>query len=108
VELARVASRTVVVVDNLFMGEPSEEAEKLRDPSHVRNYSESEWRGFFAGAGLTVDEVQTFDFPIELEPWLERTECFGEDAQRVRELLADRIHGGEVVLDRIALRGRPG
>ena len=107
VELARVASRTVVVVDNLFMGDPSEEAETIRDPSHVRNYSEAEWRGFFSDAGLTVDEVQTFDFPIELGPWLERTECFGEDAERVRELLADRIHGGDVVLDRIALRGRP-
>jgi SAM-dependent methyltransferase len=103
-ELARVASRRVVVVDNLFMGELAEEAEKLRDPSHVRNYSEAGWRGFFADAGLTVDEVHTFDFPIELEPWLERTECYGEDAERVRELLADRISGGDVVLDRIALR----
>jgi hypothetical protein len=106
-ELARVASKRVIVVDNLHMGEESEEAERIRDPSHVRNYSEAEWRGFFSDAGLTVDEVRTFDFPIELEPWLERTECFGEDAQRVRELLADRIHGAEVVLDRIALRGRP-
>jgi hypothetical protein len=107
IELARVASRRVIVVDNLFMGEPAEEAEKLRDPSHVRNYSEDEWRSFFADAGLTVDEVQTFDFPIELGPWLERTECYGEDAERVRELLTDRISGGEIVLDRIALRGRP-
>jgi SAM-dependent methyltransferase len=107
VELARVASRSVVVVDNRFMSEAAEEAEKIRDPSHVRNYSEAEWRAFFAEAGLTVDEVQTFDFPIELEPWLERTECTGEDAERVRELLADRIRGGDVVLDRIALRGRP-
>src|SRR5689334_2031686 len=100
-ELARVSSKRVIVVDNLFMGEPSEEAEKLRDPSHVRNYSEAEWRGFFADAGLTVDEVRTFDFPIELEPWLERTACVGDDAVRVRELLAHRIHDGDVVLDRI-------
>jgi len=103
-ELARVARRRVVVVDNLFMGEDAEEAEKIRDPSHVRNYSEEEWRAFFARAGLTIVEVQTFDFPIELEPWLERTECVGEDAARVRELLADRIRGGDIVLDRIALR----
>ena len=60
--------------------------------------------GFFADAGLTVAEVQTFDFPIELEPWLERTACTGEDAVRLPELLADRIHGGDVVLDRVALR----
>jgi SAM-dependent methyltransferase len=87
-ELVRVASKRVVVVDNLFMGEASEEAEKLRDPSHVRNYSEAEWRAFFADAGLIVDEVKTFDFPIELEPWLDRTACTGDDAVRVRELLA--------------------
>jgi len=105
-ELARVSRRSVVVVDNLFIGEAVEEAEKIRDPSHVRNYSEAEWRGFLTDAGVTVTEVRTFDFPIELEPWLERTACTGDDAARVRELLADRIHGGDIVLDRIALRGQ--
>jgi SAM-dependent methyltransferase len=106
-ELARVARERVVVVDNLHLGEAVEEAEKLRDPSHVRNYGEDEWRAFFAAAGIAVEEVRRFDFPIELEPWLERTACTGDDAARVRELLADRIDGANVVLDRIALRGRP-
>ncbi len=106
-ELARVARDRVVVVDNLYLGEAVEEAEKLRDPSHVRNYNEAEWHDFFAAAGLVVEEVRRFDFPIELEPWLERTACTGEDAKRVRELLADRIVGADIVLDRIALRGRP-
>jgi hypothetical protein len=95
----------VVAVDNLFLGAEADEAERIRDPSHVRNYSEAEWRAFFDAAGLTVDEVRVFDFPIELEPWLERTACTGADAARVRELLTDRIAGGEIVLDRIALRG---
>ena len=105
-ELARVASRRVVVVDTLYGGEAFEQAEKLRDPSHVRNYSEEEWREFFTAAGLLVEEVRLFDFPIELEPWLERTGCTGEDAQRVRELVADRTDDGDIVLDRIALRAR--
>lgn len=103
-ELARVASQRVVVVDNLYMGEPVEEAETIRDPSHVRNYGEGEWLELFAQAGLEVAEVRTFDFPIELEPWLERTGCEGEAAERVKELLAGRIDDGEVVLERIALR----
>jgi SAM-dependent methyltransferase len=107
-ELARVARERVVVVDNLHLGEAVEEAEKLRDPSHVRNYGEDEWRAFFAAAGIAVEDVRRFDFPIELEPWLERTACTGDEAMRVRELLADRIDGANVVLDRIALRGRPG
>ncbi|MGH3057033.1 MAG: class I SAM-dependent methyltransferase, partial [Gaiellaceae bacterium] len=39
-EMARVAADRVLVVDNLFMGEAAEEADRLRDPSHVRNYTE--------------------------------------------------------------------
>jgi SAM-dependent methyltransferase len=106
-ELARVASRRTVVVDNLSMGPEVEEAEKIRDPSHVRNYSEADWRSFLDEAGLVVEEMRTFDFPIELEPWLERTGCSGSDARRVRDLLAPHISDGWVALERIAFRARP-
>ena len=50
-ELARVSRDRVVVEDNVFIGEDVEQAEKLRDPTHVRCYSEDEWRGFFALPG---------------------------------------------------------
>jgi SAM-dependent methyltransferase len=106
-EMARVAARTVIIVDNTFMGEDVEEAERLRDPSHVRNYSEAEWRVFAAAAGLSVEDVRFFDKPIELQPWLDRCGCEGEDAERVRELLVERIDGEYVTLDRIALRMVP-
>jgi hypothetical protein len=106
-ELGRVASERVVVVDTMYMGEEVERAEKLRDPSHVRNYTEEEWRSVFAGAAIDVDEVRIFPLPIELEPWLERTVCTGDTADEVRALLAERTEGGSFVLDRIALRGRP-
>jgi hypothetical protein len=106
-ELARVSSKRVIVVDNLHMGEQSEEAERIRDPSHVRNYSEAEWRDFLTSAGLVIDDVRRFDFPIELEPWLERTECTGPDAERVRSLMAPHISEGWIALERIALLARP-
>jgi SAM-dependent methyltransferase len=105
-EMARVASDLVLVVDNLCMGDADEEASRLRDPSQVRNYSEQEWRALFAGVGLDVVEARTLERRIEFEPWLDRTGCTGEDAARVRELLADRIEGGKLRLDRIALKGR--
>ncbi|HEY3069900.1 MAG TPA: class I SAM-dependent methyltransferase [Gaiellaceae bacterium] len=105
-EMARVARERVLVVDNLRMSEADEEANRLRDPSHVRNYSEEEWRGLFAGAGLEVEEARAGERRIELEPWLERTGCTGGDAERVRELVADRLEGGRLRLDRIALKGR--
>ncbi len=75
------------------MGDDVEEAEKLRDPSHVRNYSEAEWRAFAEAAGLEVEEVRFFEKPIELQPWLDRCGCAGDDAVRVRELLGDRVDG---------------
>ena len=105
-ELARVSKRLVVIEDTLFSSDLHEEAERLRDPTHVRNYTEDEWRGFFARAGLMVDDVRHFDKPIQLEPWLARCGCQGEDAARVRELVAERVTGDVVTLDRIALKGR--
>jgi SAM-dependent methyltransferase len=104
-EMARVSGALVAVVDNLFMSDEAEEADKLRDPSHVRNYTEGEWRAMFESGGLRVDEVEHFDKPIEFQPWLDRVCCEGGDARRVRELLADRIEGGWVRLERIALKG---
>jgi SAM-dependent methyltransferase len=107
-EMARVARGSVLVVDNLFLSEDAEEADRLRDPSHVRNYSEAEWRSFFAAAGLRVEEVRRFDKPVAFEPWLERTGCVAEEAERVRGLLADRVDAdGMLHLDRIALKGVP-
>jgi SAM-dependent methyltransferase len=105
-ELARVAAGRVLVVDNLNMGGAAEEAERLRDPSHVRNYDEDEWRALFAGAGLALEDVRVFDRPIDLAAWLERAGCSGKDARRVRELMADHVDGDRIVLRRIALAGR--
>ncbi len=105
-EMARVSRDLVLVADNLHLDETVEEAERLRDPTHVRCYSEQEWHGFFDAAGLEVDDIQRFEKRIELEPWLERAGCEGTEAERVRELLSDRIEDGRVVLTRIALRGR--
>ena len=104
-EMARVAAGTVIVVDNTFGGEALEEAERVRDPSHVRCLPESEWRELFAEAGLTLDDVRSLPPRIEFEPWLERAGCTGEEAVRVGELAADRIEDGWVTLDRIAIKG---
>jgi SAM-dependent methyltransferase len=105
-EMARVARDLVLVADNLFVGEGAEEADRVRDPSHVRNYCEAEWRSFFAAAGLEVDQVHTYVHPVLLGPWLERAGCTGDDAERVRQLVAPRLEGDRVRLERICLKGR--
>ncbi|HET9323589.1 MAG TPA: class I SAM-dependent methyltransferase [Gaiellaceae bacterium] len=105
-EMARVSRDRVIVADNLFLDDAAEEADRLRDPTHVRNWSEREWLGFFASAGLQVDEVRRLEKPIEVGPWLERAGTGEENAARVRALLGHRITDGWTTLDRIVIRGR--
>jgi hypothetical protein len=105
-EMARVASDLVLVGDNLRMGERDEEASRLRDPSHVRNYSAEEWHALYGGAGLTLQDLRVAERWISFEPWLERTGTGGEEGARIRELVGDRIEDDKLRLDRIALKGR--
>ena len=103
-ELARVSRRLVVVEDTLFADERVEEAERLRDPTHVRSYTEAEWRGMLEEAGLAVEAVESFEKRHPLEGWLARTGCAGAEAERVRELLADRIDGDDYVDTKILFK----
>ncbi len=105
-EMARVSRSLVVRADNLFLGEGGEEADRLRDPTHVRNYSEEEWRRMFDEAGLDVEAFEREDKRIDVDSWLERAGCEGDEAARVRELLAHRIEDGKVKLDRGIFKGR--
>jgi ubiquinone/menaquinone biosynthesis C-methylase UbiE len=87
-ELERVSSRLVVVEDTLYMSEQQEQAERLRDSTHVRSYSETEWREMLTAAGLEVEQVEHYEKVHVVDEWLARTGCEGEDAERVKELLA--------------------
>ena len=69
-EMARVASDRVLIVDTVFMDDAVEEAERLRDPSHVRNYADDEWLGFLRDAGLTLEDVRFFPHTIDFAAWL--------------------------------------
>jgi SAM-dependent methyltransferase len=105
-EIARVSNRLLVVEDNLYVSDEAEEAERLRDPTHVRCYSEDEWRELVTDAGFEVEQVQVFERRREVDDWLARVETPPEDAKRVRELLADRIEDGELTLPAIVLKAR--
>jgi SAM-dependent methyltransferase len=107
-ELARVARDLVLIEDTLYAGEQVEEAERLRDPTHVRSYSEQEWRGLLEGAGLTVEGVRTLEKSRPVDAWLERAGCTGEEAERVKALLGDRIGDGRYVDTKILIRARKG
>jgi SAM-dependent methyltransferase len=105
-ELARVSGSLVVVEDTLYVSEQVEEAERLRDPSHVRSYSEDEWRSMLEAAGLEIETVEAFEKRHPLEEWLDRSGTPDEDKPRVKELLAEQIEGDEYVDTKLVLRAR--
>jgi SAM-dependent methyltransferase len=90
-EMARVARLVVLVEDTLFDSEEVEEAERLHDPTHVRSYSEQEWRSFLEDAGLAVAEVELQEKRRDFVAWCDRTGCTGHEREQVRQLLASRI-----------------
>lgn len=107
-EMARVSNDLVVVEDTLYVGEQVEQAEKLRDPTHVRSYTEAEWRGLLEAAGLEVEEVREFEKRHPLHDWLARSGTPEEDKPRVIELLGDQVEGDEYVDTKLVFRARKG
>jgi hypothetical protein len=105
-ELARVSRALVVVEDTLFVSEEVEQAERLRDPTHVRSYTEAEWRTLLEQAGLEIEAVETVEKRRPVDAWLARAGCEGSEAERVRDILSARIDAGEYVDTKILLRAR--
>jgi SAM-dependent methyltransferase len=89
-EMARVSRELVLLQDAVRVSDAVEEAERLRDPSHVGHLEEREWRELFAASGLELEAVEHFEEHLDFDSWFARTGCEGETALRVRELLADR------------------
>ena len=107
-EMARVSRDLVLVEDTLYLSEQVEEAERLRDPTHVRSLREGEWRDLLEGAGLEVEAVDYVEKEHAFADWLARTCCEGADAERVRDLLSARtLAGGETWTDvKLLLKAR--
>ena len=105
-EMARVSRNLVLVSDNLYLGDDGEKADRLHDPTHVRNYTEEEWREMFEAAGLELEAFEREDKRIDFQGWLDRAGTPEEDRTRIEELLADRIEDGKLRHDRGIFKGR--
>ncbi len=105
-EMARVTQHLLVIEDNLYVSEEVEEAERLRDPTHVRCYSEDEWKNMLTEAGLEVERVEPFERRVDVVGWLARVDTPPADGERVLELLANRIEDGAVTFQSIVIKAR--
>ena len=61
--------------------------EKLRDPSHGRCWSVSEWERGFAQAGFTVQHQELLHKEMEFAPWAARMQVSREDTIRLKAML---------------------
>ncbi len=97
-EMARVArpGARVIIVDSAAPENDSldrqwNHIEKLRDPSHVRNYRPSEWREFVASAGLQVFAEESGwasekNGPMDFAAWIRRINTPPDAAAEVERL----------------------
>lgn len=89
-ESARVLKKQgVLLVQDHALPEDAEAAryindfERLRDPSHHRACSESEWWSMFEAAGLTVEDTEQVVKVHRLYSWAERQGCTPEVIERL-------------------------
>ncbi len=63
--------------------------EKLRDPSHVRCLTLTEWRALIAQAGLKERHVELLDKPMVFGPWADQQNVGGDAKQKLKSMLLD-------------------
>ena len=85
---------TLAIVDNISPDEQEladayNHFEKLRDPSHGRCLSVSEWTALLDAAGFIVEHSEQMDQDIEFGPWVQRMRCADSAIARLKTMLAD-------------------
>jgi ubiquinone/menaquinone biosynthesis C-methylase UbiE len=63
--------------------------ELLRDPSHVRDYSPSQWRGLVEEAGFALQQEVCWPTRMEFSSWVERMGTPPASVAAIRNLLAN-------------------
>ena len=97
-EMARVCKTggKIVLVDGLssedaIKSEYHNRIEQLRDPSHVRLYSEPELAGMLKDAGLKIIHARNWDADFYFDEWIKIADPGEETAREVRRMMADSV-----------------
>jgi ubiquinone/menaquinone biosynthesis C-methylase UbiE len=93
-EVARVLSwrGRFVLIDTMSPEDDEFDAflnqiELLRDSSHVRDYRISEWREMFESVGFELEDVASWDIPLEFEEWVTRSRTPDDEVAELRSCL---------------------
>jgi SAM-dependent methyltransferase len=90
-EARRVVKDTgaAILMDTMSPGKPALDTflqafELFRDPSHVRNYSEAEFRAALSAGGFAVTAITLRRLHIAFQPWIERMNTPPVQAEAIR------------------------
>lgn len=102
----------LLIVDNVGIEDPESDdlldrLERARDPSHVRNWRESQWREWITEAGFDLQLVERTPKPLNAHDWLKRMRVKPRDQAELLSTIYDsegwlrdylRPHGDGVLL----------
>ncbi len=82
----------LLVVDNLGLDDPAsdgllDDIERIRDPSHRRCWTETQWCTWLAGANLRVETLERTPKPINLRDWFDRMDVPPVQREAVSEII---------------------
>ncbi|WP_284690828.1 MULTISPECIES: class I SAM-dependent methyltransferase [Bacillus] len=69
---------------------------RLRDPSHVRESSLSEWQSMFSANQLAYQDIQKWNLPIQYDSWIKRG---GTPADREKQIITHLNHASDEARD---------
>jgi ubiquinone/menaquinone biosynthesis C-methylase UbiE len=80
-----------LLMDSVASEEPAADTylnaiEVLRDPTHVRDHTLSQWRALFARAGLAAEVLDTWPLELDVASWVARTRTPPESVAGIRAL----------------------
>ena len=84
----------MAIIDTLLPDDPEvaefyQTMEKLRDPTHVRAYTEREWTQMAEAAGFSVAATRTFPKTHEFQSWARRAGLNREAIQRLNRFFIE-------------------
>ena len=102
----QVAVADILSVDSPAAAHEHNRLERLRDPSHVRALTRSEFERLLTDAGLKLVRSDLREEEIDLDEWLALTEPSAEVTGTIRGALQDELNGGPPTGMRPVLRDR--
>lgn len=73
--------------------------ERLRDPSHVRDYTVAEWHRYLGGAGLRVETLVEWRLTLDFEAWVQRMNTPPAEVEQLRALMRDASPAARAAFD---------